>query len=183
MSRGAVRRHTVGDDRQYADEFEHPAVEVREGEDGQRRARRHGLIWRITGLIRCLREGRPTDMNVYDAAALSGFICELNAALRAKPQPAGRCAGLHARAVENRRRRWALSRRKPPGCAIPAMRATIGGMDELARKNVRDWPAGVPAPVGGWTGGNFSVRVSENRVLCTPSGCSVRACCRRPTCA
>lgn len=23
------------------------------------------------GLIQCLREGRPTDMNVYDAAALS----------------------------------------------------------------------------------------------------------------
>ncbi|MEW6253035.1 MAG: Gfo/Idh/MocA family oxidoreductase [Planctomycetota bacterium] len=71
----------------YAEEFEHPLWRkdaVREATAG------HGGMdwledWR---LIECLRQGRPTDMDVYDAAAWSviGELTERSVARRSRPQ-------------------------------------------------------------------------------------------------
>jgi hypothetical protein len=54
-------------------EFDHPlwkAIETQSAGAG------HGGMDYIEDyrLIQCLREGRPTDMNVYDAAALSAIV-------------------------------------------------------------------------------------------------------------
>ena len=51
-------------------------------------------------LIKCLREGQPTDMNVYDAAALSAVVASERAVGRAQGR-AGRLPGLHARPLED----------------------------------------------------------------------------------
>ncbi len=61
---------------QYAEEFDHPlwkAIEAQAAGAG------HGGMDFLEDyrLIKCLREGLPTDMNVYDAAALSA-VCELS---------------------------------------------------------------------------------------------------------
>ena len=56
-------------------------------------------------LIKCLREGLPTDMNVYDAAALSAVVDAQRASRsRSAAQPVD-SPGLHARPVEDARRR------------------------------------------------------------------------------
>ena len=59
---------------QWYDEFDHPmwkAIRDRADEFGGHGGMDFLEDWR---LIRCLREGLPTDMNVYDAAALSAVI-------------------------------------------------------------------------------------------------------------
>ncbi len=60
----------------YYGEFEHPLwVDLAGAGEG----RGHGSMDFLEDyrLIKCLHEGRPTDMNVYDAAALSA-VCELS---------------------------------------------------------------------------------------------------------
>jgi hypothetical protein len=60
----------------YYEEFEHPIwKKLREASEGAG----HGGMDYIEDfrLIECLRNGEPTDMNVYDAAALSA-VCELS---------------------------------------------------------------------------------------------------------
>ena len=47
-------------------------------------------------LIQCLRDGRPTDMNVYDAAALSAVV-DLSVRSTGAAQPRRRIPGFHAR--------------------------------------------------------------------------------------
>ena len=76
-------------------EFDHPlwrAIEAQSAGAG------HGGMDYIEDyrLIQCLREGRPTDMNVYDAAALSAVV-DLSVQSTAQAQPRGRFSGLHAR--------------------------------------------------------------------------------------
>jgi hypothetical protein len=71
----------------YYEEFEHPlwkSERVRNATSG------HGGMdfledWR---LIECLRQGRPTDQNVYDAAAWSCLVdlTERSVAARGRPQ-------------------------------------------------------------------------------------------------
>ena len=51
-------------------------------------------------LIKCLREGRPTDMNVYDAAVAQRRR-RVEHALERRAQRVARRAGLHARQVED----------------------------------------------------------------------------------
>jgi len=60
----------------YLEEFEHPLWRDMAGVGG---GRGHGSMDYLESyrLIRCLREGLPTDMNVYDAAALSA-VCALS---------------------------------------------------------------------------------------------------------
>ncbi|MFV1986711.1 MAG: Gfo/Idh/MocA family oxidoreductase [Gemmatimonadota bacterium] len=60
----------------YLDEFEHPLWQEMAGA-GEERG--HGSMDYLEDhrLIRCLRDGLPTDMNVYDAAALSA-VCALS---------------------------------------------------------------------------------------------------------
>ena len=67
------------------------------------------ISWRITGWVQCLLRGEPTDMNVYDAAALSA-VCELSERSAAPTQPADRFPGLYARTLEKPIRRWGSSR-------------------------------------------------------------------------
>ena len=49
-------------------------------------------------LIKCLRDGVPTDMNVYDAAALSAVV-HLTEQIERPPERRRRLPGLHARQV------------------------------------------------------------------------------------
>ena len=60
----------------YLEEFEHPLWRQLAGEGA---GRGHGSMdyFEDYRLIKCLREGLPTDMNVYDAAALSA-VCALS---------------------------------------------------------------------------------------------------------
>jgi hypothetical protein len=60
----------------YLEEFKHP-LWLELGDAGEGRG--HGSMDYLEDyrLIKCLREGLPTDMNVYDAAALSA-VCELS---------------------------------------------------------------------------------------------------------
>ncbi|MFQ5690895.1 MAG: Gfo/Idh/MocA family protein [Gemmatimonadota bacterium] len=60
----------------YLDEFEHPLWRTL-GDRGE--ARGHGSMDYLEDyrLIKCLREGLPTDMNVYDAASISA-VCALS---------------------------------------------------------------------------------------------------------
>lgn len=73
---GRSPEHRWEDAEAYRDEFEHPLWTdmAGRGED-----RGHGSMDFLEDyrLIGCLREGLPTDMNVYDAAALSA-VCELS---------------------------------------------------------------------------------------------------------
>ena len=79
-------------------EFDHPlwrAIEAQSAGAG------HGGMDYIEDyrLIQCLREGRPTDMNVYDAAALSAVV-DLSVQSTAA-QPRDRFSGLHSRPLAN----------------------------------------------------------------------------------
>jgi hypothetical protein len=67
------RWETAGD---YLGEFEHPLWQEMAGAG---EGRGHGSMDYLEDhrLIRCLRDGLPTDMNVYDAAALSA-VCALS---------------------------------------------------------------------------------------------------------
>ncbi len=71
----------------YYEEFEHPlwrSEEVKSSTSG------HGGMDYLEDLrlIECLRKGRPTDMNVYDAAAISAItpLTEQSVANRSRPQ-------------------------------------------------------------------------------------------------
>ena len=70
----------------YIDEFEHPLWREMAGAGA---GRGHGSMDYLEDyrLIKCLREGRPTDMNVYDAAALSAVcaVSESSVADRSRP--------------------------------------------------------------------------------------------------
>jgi predicted dehydrogenase len=72
--RSPEHRWEAADD--YLDEFKHP-LWGELGEAGEGRG--HGSMDFLEDyrLIKCLREGLPTDMNVYDAATLSA-VCELS---------------------------------------------------------------------------------------------------------
>lgn len=68
--------HRWEDAEAYRDEFEHPLwTDLAGAGEG----RGHGSMDFLEDyrLVKCLREGLPTDMNVYDAAALSA-VCELS---------------------------------------------------------------------------------------------------------
>jgi hypothetical protein len=70
---GRGRSHQWQDAQQALGEFEHPLwKEIAEQAQGAG----HGGMDFIEDyrLIKCLREGSPTDMNVYDAAALSAIV-------------------------------------------------------------------------------------------------------------
>lgn len=73
---GRSPAHQWEDAETYYDEFEHPLWRaLREASIG---AGHGGMdFMEDYRLIKCLREGLPTDMNVYDAAALSA-VCELS---------------------------------------------------------------------------------------------------------
>ncbi len=73
---GRSESHRWDDAESYLPEFEHP-LWVALGGAGEGRG--HGSMDFLEDyrLIKCLREGLPTDMNVYDAAALSA-VCELS---------------------------------------------------------------------------------------------------------
>ena len=80
-------------------EFDHPlwrAIEAQSAGAG------HGGMDYIEDyrLIQCLREGRPTDMNVYDAAALSAVV-DLSVQSTAQAQPRDRFSGFHSRPLAN----------------------------------------------------------------------------------
>ena len=70
----------------YIDEFEHPLWREMAGAGA---GRGHGSMDYLEDyrLIKCLREGLPTDMNVYDAAALSAVcaVSESSVADRSRP--------------------------------------------------------------------------------------------------
>ncbi len=67
---GRTQAHSWDDPADYVSEFDHP-LWTAEGENA--RGAGHGGMDYIEDyrLIKCLRDGIPTDMNVYDAAALS----------------------------------------------------------------------------------------------------------------
>jgi hypothetical protein len=71
---GMSESHRWDDITEWYDEYDHPmwtAIRERSAEFGGHGGMDFLEDWR---LIRCLREGRPTDMNVYDAAALSAVV-------------------------------------------------------------------------------------------------------------
>ncbi len=79
---GRGKPHTWLDALAVRDEFDHPLwAEIERMAEGAG----HGGMDFIEDyrLIKCLREGRPTDMNVYDAAALSAVV-ELSVQSNAK---------------------------------------------------------------------------------------------------
>jgi predicted dehydrogenase len=71
---------------EYLEEFEHPLWRAK-GDIGEGAG--HGSMDYLEDyrLITCLREGKPTDMNVYDAAALSAVteLSERSVASRSQP--------------------------------------------------------------------------------------------------
>ncbi|MDH3734037.1 MAG: Gfo/Idh/MocA family oxidoreductase [Gemmatimonadota bacterium] len=73
---GRSQGHRWDEMSDYLDEFEHPLWREMAGAGS---GRGHGSMDYLEDyrLIRCLREGLPTDMNVYDAAALSA-VCALS---------------------------------------------------------------------------------------------------------
>jgi predicted dehydrogenase len=73
---GRSSGHAWDDPNEYFEEFEHPLWREMAGVGS---GRGHGSMDYLEDyrLIRCLREGVPTDMNVYDAAALSA-VCALS---------------------------------------------------------------------------------------------------------
>ncbi len=73
---GMTEGHGWDDPEEYKDEFDHPFwKELEKDAEGAG----HGGMDFIEDyrLIKCLREGKPTDMDVYDAAAISA-VCELS---------------------------------------------------------------------------------------------------------
>jgi predicted dehydrogenase len=72
---------------EYLEEFEHPLWRAR-GDIGEGTG--HGSMDYLEDyrLIKCLREGKPTDMNVYDAAALSAVTELSERSVGSRSQPA-----------------------------------------------------------------------------------------------
>ncbi len=67
---GVSEPHSWDEAEKWLEEYEHPLW--REMEERSRGAGHGGMdFMEDYRLIKCLREGLPTDMNVYDAAALS----------------------------------------------------------------------------------------------------------------
>ena len=100
-------------------EFEHPLwKEIAERAQGAG----HGGMDYIEDyrLIKCLREGLPTDMNVYDAAALSAVV-ELSIAART-PGAARRSTCRTSRAASGR----PIRRSTSCGCERRPMIVTLG---------------------------------------------------------
>ena len=97
-------------------------------------------------LIKCLREGTPTDMNVYDAAALSAVV-DRELPVGGAARPAGRDARLHARPVAH----GAAARDRPH----------VRSGDDDTRVS---WPSGWPLPAS--TGAD--ARVARGARRATP---------------
>jgi predicted dehydrogenase len=78
---GRSPEHRWEDAGAYLEEFDHPLWRQTAKDDREYRGEGvgHGNMDYLENyrLIKCLREGLPTDMNVYDAAALSA-VCELS---------------------------------------------------------------------------------------------------------
>jgi hypothetical protein len=72
---------------EYLEEFEHPLWRAK-GDIGEGTG--HGSMDYLEDdrLITCLREGKPTDMNVYDAAALSAVTALSERSVASRSQPA-----------------------------------------------------------------------------------------------
>lgn len=70
---GRSPEHTWEDAKAYLEEFDHP---LWKDLSGDAEGAGHGGMDYIEDyrLVKCLREGLPTDMNVYDAAALSAVV-------------------------------------------------------------------------------------------------------------
>jgi len=83
---GRSPEHTWEEAEAYREEFDHPLWKT-EGE--RARGAGHGGMDYLEDyrLIRCLQAGLPTDMNVYDAAALSAVtpLSEMSVANRGQP--------------------------------------------------------------------------------------------------
>ena len=98
-SKGAARRISGQEAPTLLAEFEHPLwKEIA----AQAQGAGHGGMDFIEDyrLIKCLREGTPTDINVYDAAALSAVV-RAERAVGRQASGAGRLSGLHARPLED----------------------------------------------------------------------------------
>jgi predicted dehydrogenase len=83
---GRSPEHQWEDWRDYLDEFDHPLW--KDLEERSRGAGHGGMDWlEDYRLVKCLREGLPTDMNVYDAAALSAVtpLSEWSVANESRP--------------------------------------------------------------------------------------------------
>lgn len=70
---GRSQEHTWDEARAWLDEFDHPLWKELSGDAT---GAGHGGMDYLEDyrLVKCLREGLPTDMNVYDAAALSAVV-------------------------------------------------------------------------------------------------------------
>ncbi len=83
---GRSEGHRWDEAEDYLEEFEHPLWREMAGAGAERG---HGSMDYLEDyrLIKCLREGLPTDMNVYDAAALSAVcaVSEESVAERSRP--------------------------------------------------------------------------------------------------
>jgi hypothetical protein len=83
---GRGKEHQWSEAQAYLEEFEHPLwSDLNKKAEGAG----HGGMDFIEDyrLIKCLREGQPTDMNVYDAAALSAVIDASVRSVRKKAAP------------------------------------------------------------------------------------------------
>jgi hypothetical protein len=83
---GRSQEHAWDDAKLYLEEFDHP---LWKDLSGDAEGAGHGGMDYIEDyrLIKCLREGLPTDMNVYDAAALSAVVHLSGESLAKKSAP------------------------------------------------------------------------------------------------
>ena len=103
LHRGAEPGRTGGRRwRAYYAEYDHPLwrISTRDPEGG--RARRDGLPRGLPARSSACARGLPTDMNVYDAAALSAVV-RAERAIGGEGERADGFPGLHARPVEDPR--------------------------------------------------------------------------------
>ncbi len=83
---GRSKAHAWEEAKAYLDEFDHP---LWKDLSGDAEGGGHGGMDYIEDyrLVKCLREGLPTDMNVYDAAALSAVVHLSGASLARRSAP------------------------------------------------------------------------------------------------
>jgi hypothetical protein len=83
---GRSQEHAWDEAKTYLEEFDHP---LWKDLSGDAEGAGHGGMDYIEDyrLIKCLREGLPTDMNVYDAAALSAVVHLSGQSLAKKSAP------------------------------------------------------------------------------------------------
>ena len=95
---GKTEGHGWDDAETWRAEWEHPLWSA-QGEAAQ--GARHGGMDFMEDyrLVKCLRGGEPTDMDVYDAAAWS-VVTELSEQSGQRAEPFDRLSGLHPRSME-----------------------------------------------------------------------------------